>query len=267
MKTILGNIIKNYVNFSYDLINNGTLLIIKNESWEESDFFYFIFTDDLDEFNSEKIYNGLLENNKELLKIESFDKNLNFIIFNKIDKYEDMYDNNNSSSAYLIEENPLYAKKKVIFYTDNLVSNFVDLDIKDIDKIDDNLTENNKFKINLLIWLSFIKVDFWNKDWILKDIFNETYEDFKKYIDDDDIKILENNIFINEDFNIFNSKINEMDYNSMIADVEKNSIWISSFEEILLNLFENWDDIKESLKINLLKLQKLENENKENWNI
>lgn len=262
MKRILGNIIKKYIKFSYDFVNDGTLLIIKNENWEESDFFYFIFTDSLDNFDYKKEYNELLEKNKQLLEIDSFDKNLNFVIFNKIDTYEDMYNGKNSTNAYLIEENPLYAKKKVIFYTDDLVSNFVDLDIKNIDKIDENLTENDKFKINLLIWLSFIKVDFWNKAWIEKDIFNETYWDFKKYIEDNDIKLLDNDISINEDFNIFNSRINEMDYNSIISDVEKNPIWISSFEEILLNLFENWDEIKGSLSTNLLKLQNLENENK-----
>ena len=271
MKEIIKNIIENYFDknkiLSYNLINNDSLLIIKDKEWNEADFFYFIFDNELKEFDSNKIYNELIKKNEGLLKIESFEKNLNFIIFSKVDVYEDMYNNEISDNAYIIEEDPFNAKKKVIFYTDSLVDNFIDLDVKNIEKVDKDMNKNDKFKINLLIWLSFIKVDFWNRDLTKKNIFHETYEDFKKYIENDEMKILENDILINEDFNSFNSKIEEIDYNSILSDIEKNPLWLSSFEEILLNLFENRDELEEKLNINLLELQKLEHENKENWNI
>lgn len=280
MKEILKNIIESYFKkwnnkLKSELILENTLLIIKDENWDPSDFFYFIFDYS---FSSElwiedifKELSGFEFDTKKLSEIDSFDKNLNFVFF--IETPDDLnIPENIKKQAYLLEENPYFAKKKVVFYTkeqqEGFTNSLLSIDellneknsmndwgvkIKDVDvnmKILTNDT-NKRFTLNLLIWLSFIRIDFpkWTED--NKDILSKSFASINTKNPILDIKYQ-----LSWDMETFNKEIDKLriwDYN---LSVNCNSL--SQFEKDLLNLIGEW---RVNIENNLLEYKTIAHEN------
>ena len=252
MKEILKQIIKTYFEkkeiskiFDFKLELKDELLIIYNKYWEEVDFFYFIFDKGISEdIKPNIIFEELIEKSKKLKEIESFDKNLNFIYFFKLDNYSDKKDYLNKE--YEIIQHPLYAKNKVIFYDDDLINNFdnykLNLDsIKDLE----NLTLNDKFLLNLIVSLSFIKIDFWTEEKsVEKNIFKNSFNYLNK-----EYNILDTKVKILDNYKNFNQKIIDLNnYDDLLWGITNINKWITNFEKELLGLFwEGRDELEKSL--------------------
>ena len=98
------------------------LYIKYDNDWNEADFFYYIFTNKLEDGNfyeklSEELWQEeiklIVDNNWEnisLKTIDSFDKKLNLIIFYKLDEEKKVTPELNKK-VYEIEKNPYRAAK------------------------------------------------------------------------------------------------------------------------------------------------------------
>ncbi len=270
MKEKLTKIIKNYFKKSelnYELKLNNELLVIKNIDWEESDFFYFIFKDgeSLEELNSEKLYKKLVEEdiNKEFSELEQFEKNLNFIYFIKVEDIE--FSEKLKEKAYQIEEDRFYAKEKVIFYTKELEESLTDydLDISWIKELTENLSKEKKFLLDLVIWLTFIQVDFSKIIWetVENSIFEKSFSNIDKDLNIEiDWKKINVKIFT-DDESEFRQKIEEV--KNSYKDYNLKNDELTDFEENLFSLYWKW---KEELKNEILSFKYVENEDTKNWN-
>lgn len=265
----------------YTFLSSHDLLIILDEKWESADFFHFLFKnkEDLenkknseneekseDEENSEainpqKIYEDLIKNdtNKIFSNAESFEKNLNFIYFVKLEtedyqKYCKNHDKKLLAQAHLIEENKYYAKEKVIFYTDNLIydleNDISNTDIGDEGDLEKYLKEpKNRLKVDLQIGLSFIKINFSNKNQGEKKIFQESFDNIIKDWNDEKWQIW-------NDFWDFNQKI--IDINQNIQD-DLDLLFYDDFDKNLWKLFVNWfDEYEKQLENALTYLRSLQ---------
>jgi len=240
-------------------------LFVKYWIWdkenEESDFFYFI-EDNYDNFINKKSdeYNkSILELwkktiNKQILEeIKSFDKNLNLIIFVKLNEEQELNDKKIEEkfkkSIYEIEENPYYSNKFIIIYKQSQIENIQDI-IHEINNINTHfqVIENEektfsfskeKFIFDLITSLHFIKIDFIKNDDTqdekkelnnIKD--NKTlYEESFDLIDEDFLILLKKDIDV---YSTLEKMLNDFSTEEISIYQEK----LSNFEEKLFILWE-----------------------------
>ncbi|NRH21314.1 hypothetical protein HOO68_04690 [Candidatus Gracilibacteria bacterium] len=265
MKNLIQGIINIYFenskNLGYKLydIEKNLLLSIKDGSATNSDFFYFLFEENLlEDYKFDSIFHNLSQfsiDEKKLSEFDAFDKNLNIIVLLKVENDLDISDDL-KKRAYEIEEDPYFFRKKVIFYTQNQFANFTEnnLNISSFSKIEEDIKDNNKrFILNLLVGLSFIKINFSGKITDEKNIFFEAFDDtYKKEISSTKLGYQIQNRY--ELFNDQIKKINSTIYNQTI--ISGNTL--TELEIDILGLFgESQTELEETL----LSKKSIKNEN------
>lgn len=245
------NIIKNICE-KYDLkwfLNNQ--LYIKYWIWEQEreewDFFYFVY-EEYENFIEKKSdsYNEIILELwkkeidwKKLEDLKQFDKNINLFIFLKLDNARN-YNDELIKKISSIEEDPYYANKFVITYTEDQIESITDVveELKQenlnncldsLEKQEKNTKQFNKenFILDLVSCLYFLRIELDLEIDSKLDIYNNSYNKLNKKEK------------INEDVY---DKIDKY-WNLEILENKNIEIYtekISDFEE---KLFELWNDI------------------------
>lgn len=224
-------------NQKIEIIEADDLIIIYNNNGELSDFYYFIFMNEND-FLQEKNHNfqEIYEKIKKE-QIKQFDKNLNFIYFVKIDWEENTQ---LKAMAYEIEENPYYARKRIIFYREEILQNINDLDFSQIMDLN-NLDEENSLKLDIFTGLSFLSLENFNNQTFEKSLFENIFNKNKTF----EFENLRWELLGNEED--FREKINSLSDKDLILNENE----LSKFENEIIKLFSNSKEIKKYLYLNL----------------
>lgn len=238
MKEKIYELIKNYsgINNLKITIDND-FAIISNKENEESDFYYFIFMNE-NVFLKEKKHN-FQEIYEKIKKdqIKQFDKNLNFIYFIRINWEENI---KSKAIAYEIEENPYYARKRVIFYDEKILKNINDLDFSQITDLE-NLDEENSLKLDIFTGLGFLSFENLNNQNSQKSLFENIFNENKKF----EFENINLELHWNEED--FRKKIEVLSNEDIILD--KNNL--SEFENNIIKLFSNSEEIENYLSFNI----------------
>lgn len=277
MEKIIKEILKT-ISTNFWLVKKDNNFFIKyNEKWEESDFFHYIFDDEIIKNNIsdwfEEYSKNLWENEitvwkekqwkkRKLKEIDSFDKNLNIIVLLKLEKLEDFTDEF-KKQIYQIEENPYYSNKFVLVYTEDQIKELdilKELELDNLSKSFDELLERWKekkfikedFIFDLITSLHFVTFDFKIKGWNEKlNIFEESSYKLKKslYIKNIYQKLLEIDWDKKDKLNEKISK--NCDIWENLSEFEKEIIELS--KEIFLdkdsyNLEETFEEFKTNFK-------------------
>ncbi len=249
MQEILKKIVlQNGFDSIYELGDKKSYLIIKDRNWDASDFFFFLFLEELptdiafEEYFKEFWWLRIKEwDGQELSTFPSFDKNTNLIIFMKVE--DDLMVNDHKKGAYQIEEDPYFFRKKIIFYTQNQIDDFnnYSLSLEWFSEVQEDIKDAKKrFLLNLLVWLSFIKVRFdeTQNSNDRKSIFQESFDE----INTDSLFFLWNN------YEDLNKKIEDI-YRKIHIEETVNPHNLTEFESVLLSLFPNNDKTQEESSI------------------
>lgn len=226
-------------NQKIEIIEADDLIIIYNNKGELSDFYYFIFMNEND-FLQEKNHNfqEIYEKIKKE-QIKQFDKNLNFIYFVKIDWEENTQ---LKAMAYEIEENPYYARKRVIFYNEEILKNINDLDFLKIIDLE-HLEDKDFLKLDIFAGLSFLSFENFHNQTFEKSLFENIFTENKKFAFEKMIWELSG-----KEEN-FREKINSLSDKNIILNENE----LSEFESEIIQLFSNSKEIENYLSFNIKK--------------
>ena len=139
------------------------------------------------------------------------------------------------------------------------------------------MSNDDKFLLDLLVWLTFIEIDFKSKkevENISNNIFEQSFKEIWEKVENNKEE---------KDFNRFSLEINEKklnlelftekeeDFRKKIEEINEKDFWenienndITGFEKELLSLFWEW---KEELEKEILSLKITDDENTKTWNI